>query len=379
MASTPLGPDESRRLLELVRSDRDAATREVAALPHAVQVALVCDAPLAQRAALLGVLPEPEAVIPQLPEAELCFTLKAVGLADAGWLLERATPEQVVAGVDLDVWKGYELDLATLGEWVAALADTSSASLLRSVRALDPELLVLLLKSRLLVEQKPAGDDDWQPPEGAQTLEGQFYFRAIAEKDDLADVVTLLRGLFEEEYWTYFRLMQGVVWELESDTSEWALRWRTGRLEDLGFPPWDEAMPIYRFLSPEERRALPEKERTFAVEGWSLPVWLPQLPDAPDARRRVFQAIAELEPEARRSCFYEFIAVANKIAVADRMALSDAESTPQAIEKAARFMSDGLAHVAREHGLSDPDVLRRLSLERLFIIGANLDPLAARP
>jgi hypothetical protein len=238
---------------------------------------------------------------------------------------------------------------------------------------------VLLLKSRLFVEQKPASDEDWQPPEGTQTLEGQFYFRALGDKDDLADIVVLLRTLFEEEYWTYFRLMQGVVWELESDTTEWALRWRSGRLEDLGFPPWDEAMPIYRFLSPEERVALPEKDREFAVESWALPVWLPQLPDAPDARRRVFRAIAELDPEERRSCFYEFVAMANKIAVADQLPLSDAESTPQAIEKAARFMSDGIEHVAREHGLSDPAVLRRVSLERLFTIGANLDPLAARP
>jgi hypothetical protein len=379
MASTPLGPDESRRLLELVRSDRDAAAREVASLSHAVQVALVCDAPLAQRAALLGVLPQPEAVIPELPEAELCFTVNAIGLADAGWLLECATPEQVVAGVDLDAWNGYELDLSTLSDWVGALADASQSALLRSARALDPELLVLLLKSRLFVEQKPASDEDWQPPEGTQTLEGQFYFRALGDKDDLADIVVLLRTLFEEEYWTYFRLMQGVVWELESDTTEWALRWRSGRLEDLGFPPWDEAMPIYRFLSPEERVALPEKDREFAVESWALPVWLPQLPDAPDARRRVFRAIAELDPEERRSCFYEFVAMANKIAVADQLPLSDAESTPQAIEKAARFMSDGIEHVAREHGLSDPAVLRRVSLERLFTIGANLDPLAARP
>jgi hypothetical protein len=41
--------------------------------------------------------------------------------------------------------------------------------------------------------------------------------------------VVLLRTLFEEDYWTYFRLMQGALWELASDTEEWALRWRSGR------------------------------------------------------------------------------------------------------------------------------------------------------
>lgn len=379
MASAPLDPDQSRRLLELVRSDRDAAKRAVADLSHPAQVALVCDAPLAQRAALLALLPEPEAIVPLLPEAELCFTVKAVGLSDAGWILEHATPEQVVAGVDLDAWKGYDLDLATLGEWVDALADASRPGLLRSARALDAELLVALLKMRIFVEQKPAGDEDWQPPADTQTLEGQFYFRALAENDDLAGVIALLRALFEEDYWTYFRLLQGVAWELESDTAEWALRWRSGRLEDLGFPPWDDAMRVYRFLGPEERGEVPDTDRELGVESWALPVYLPQLPEAAGPERRIFHAIAELEEDERRSAFYEFVALANKIAVADRMALSDAESTPQAIDKAARFASAGLAHVAEAQALSDVAVLRRLALERLFTVGANLDPLSARP
>ena len=61
------------------------------------------------------------------------------------------------------------------------------------------------------------------------------------------------------------------------------------------------------------------------------------------------------------------------------MPLGDAESTPRAIDKAARLISEGLAHVAVQNGLEDTDVLRRVSLERLFSVGANLDPEAARP
>jgi hypothetical protein len=50
----------------------------------------------------------------------------------------------------------------------------------------------------------------------------------------------------------------------------------------------------------------------------------------------------------------------------------------RSIEKAARLISDGIAHVASAHGLPDAEVLRRLTLERLFGIGANLDPAGAR-
>jgi hypothetical protein len=379
MASVPLPPDAAREILVQIRKDRAAAERTLAGLSPEAQAALVCDAPLARRAEVLSLLPDADAVIPLLPEAELCFTVKAIGLADAPWILEHATPEQVTASLDLDVWDGYEPDLSTMDDWIDALARTTTEALLRSVEAIDPELLLMWLRSRIQVFQKPAGDDDWQPPEQTQTLEGQFYYRALREDDDLAPIVTLLRALFVSSYWTYFRMLQGAVWELDSDLHEWALRWRTGRLQDLGFPPWDEAMRIYRFVAPEERAALPEAEGPLDVEEWHLPVWIPELPAVRDAGHRIFEAIARLESDERRAAFYAFIAVANKVAVADRMALGDADSTPQAIEKAAAFMSAGLVHVAGENGIDDLDVLRRVSLERLFAVGANLDPASARP
>jgi len=378
MAPLPLAPDDPRAVLKLARSDRRAAVDALRATPVDDQVALVCNAPLDARGELLGLLPEPERVIPLLPEAELCFTVNAIGLADSAWVLEHATPEQVTAAIDLDAWTRLEPDLPALSAWIGALASTERASFRRAVEALDPELLVLYLKSRVEVFQKAAGDDDWMAPESAQTLEGQFYYRAKNDGDDLAAISELLRMLFEEDYWTYFRVMQGAMWELEADTQEWALRWRTGRLEDLGFPSWDDSMRIYRFIRPEDRARMPEDEPPLAGSAWSLPVWIPSLPAAAGRAHRVFDAIAKLSEDERRACFYAFVAVANKIAIADSLPLSDATSIPRAIDKAAHWISEGLAHVARENGLDDVEVLRRVGLEWLFSVGANLDPERAR-
>jgi len=379
MASAPLDPAVSRRLRELVRTDRAAAGKQLSALPVDTQVELVCSTPVDGRAALLSLLDRPEPVIAALPEAELCFTVKAVGLHDAGWILDHARPEQVVAALDLDAWSGYELDLATLSDWIEAIATTDRPAMLRSLEALDPELVVLFLKSRVHVIQKPTDDEGFDPPPGSQTLEGQFHLVARSEGDDLAPIVTMLRALFDEDYWTYFRLMQGVIWELESDASEWALRWRSGRLEDLGFPSWEDSMRIYRFIPPAERAKLEAGAHPLDVSAWSLPVWLPNLPVGSDARHRIFRAVAELSDDERRACFYALTALANRIAVADRLPLSEVESTPRALEKAAHFTSEGLAHLAESSGLPDTEVLRRVSLERLFSVGANLDPASARP
>ena len=88
---------EARRLLKLARTDRRAAERELASLTPEEQATVVLEAPLSIRRQTLELLPEPEAVVPLLPEAELCYTCRAIGLEDAAWLLPMATDEQLVA------------------------------------------------------------------------------------------------------------------------------------------------------------------------------------------------------------------------------------------------------------------------------------------
>ncbi len=365
---------QSRRIFKLARTDPPAAAKAIGALSLDAQVALVCEAPLPRRGELLDLLPAPEQVIPLIPEAEFCFTVKALGLADAPAILEYATPEQVVACIDLDGWSGTSPDHQSLEAWFDALSRTENEAFLRSIRAIDPEILALHLRSRIDVELKPQ-DDDWEPADGAQTLEGQFYFTARSESDDLASIGRILHLLFDRHYWFYFRMMQSAIWELAAENEEWALRWRTGRLQDLGFPPWEESMGIYGHLRPHQLAAVPEDTRPLDLGEWKIPVWIPNLPTTGgEASSLVFQTIAQLEDSERQGCFYAFIATSNKVAVADRMILSDAEATPRAIEKAARFISDGLAFVASENELEAADVLRRVGMDRLFRVGANLKP-----
>ena len=174
-------------------------------------------------------------------------------------------------------------------------------------------------------------------------------------------------------------MIQAVQQEMAVENEEWALRWRTGRLEDLGFPSWDASMRIYGFLRPDRLADVGEDDSALDVESWSLPVWMSELPGIRSDERALFRATRELGPEERGAVFFALIALANRVAVADRMELGDPESLPGAIDKATRFASDGLEHVARENGLSLEGTLRRASIERLFRVGTNLDRDAALP
>jgi len=369
----------ARRLLKSAEKDRALAKDEMQSLSLEEQVAAVCEAPMAMRGSLLELSDTPEALIPMIPEAELCFTCKQVGVSDASWILSLATTEQIVACIDLDAWNGLSLAPEKLDGWIASLAEAGDESLLRASQAMDPELIALYLRAHADVELKPSGDEDWAPPEGGQTFEGQFYLIARRDNDDLAPLLRLLHVLFQKDYWLYFRMMHSVREEIASEISDWALRWRTNRLEDLGFPSWDRSMGIYGHLRPERLADLPNEPVATQMLEWNLPVWITALPEAADHRHPIFRAVVDLETDERARFFYDFLSLANRIAVADRRDLGDSETLPETMEKAASITSLGLEFIASEIGVAPVDVLRRTDVGRLFRVGVNLRPEGVRP
>ena len=369
-------PAGARRILELAKRDRGAARAALAALPAEEQVALICESPVPRRAELLHLVSAPEEVIPLIPPAELCFVAKAVGLTDAGWLLEHASEEQIATAIDLDAWSALAPDRGRLAEWLAALADAGEETLLRAAHGIDFELLVLLLRSRLRVLLIGRDEAD-EVPAGGLTIDGQFHLFPRESGDDLEDVMGLLTALFSQDYWFYNRLLQAVTQELEAETEESALRWRSGRLQDLGFPPIEDAKRIYSFVRKEQLAKLPSGPRALEVGEWPLPVWMPSLPAGSEGDHLLFRAMAAVGEEERRPLLFAFLALANRVAVADELPLGDAETLPAATEKAARVASLGLAHLARENAVEPTALLGRVSLERLFVVGANLAGSAA--
>jgi hypothetical protein len=101
---------------------------------------------------------------------------------------------------------------------------------------------------------------------------------------------------------------------------------------------------------------------------------MPRLPVSSTAAHSLWRALAALAPDERRVYLLAFLTLANRVAVADKLPLGDADSIPQAIEKAVSLASRGLDHLVAAHGVSPTDVLRRTTLERLFRVGFTLAP-----
>jgi hypothetical protein len=86
------------------------------------------------------------------------------------------------------------------------------------------------------------------------------------------------------------------------------------------------------------------------------------------------EALAKLASGRAADLLGYVLAVANSIAVADALPLSEPESVPRALEKAVRGIDTGLRELARARAQAPEEILDRTTPLDLFRVGATVDP-----
>jgi len=307
----------------------------------------------------------PEEIVPLLQPAELVSTIRAGGMSEGAWLLEMATPEQRIACIDLDCWGGYELATGRVVEWIDALIEAGRPTLIHAVNEFDPEVWVLAMKH--MTEVAVVGKED-DPPDGWFTEDGVVYF-GVHSDEDFARVKEIAQATFSEAQSRYYQLVYGVLFELSFETEEFALKWHEARMGDLGFPTREDSMEAYKPLAVEEAPVLDaivdEEEQSAVVPAESLPRQL--------QGSLLGEALGTLPGGRAVEVLGYVLAVANTLAVADALPLSDVDSIPEALAKAIRGIDMGLRELSRARNQAPGEVLDRSRPLDLFRIGATLD------
>jgi len=359
-------------LLRRGRRDRRSA-RELMRGRTPAELASACqDLRPESRNELLMLMDAPEQVVPLLPEAELCITIRAGGMSEAAWLLELATAEQRQACVDLDVWSETHLSHARATEWIDALIEAGRETLVRGLTELDPEFWILSLQR--MADLVVVGRED-ERPEGFFTEDGVVYFRGQCD-EDFARIKEVMQTAFSQAQPHYWKLVYGMLFELPSETEEYAKRWRDGRLADLGFPDFEWAMRVYSPLHVDEVETLD----TDALEGASAGALVPQA-ELPRQLRGtlVGEALSELPPERAADVIGYILGVANAVAVADGLSLGDGESVPRSLEKAVHGIDRGLRELAQRTATSPARLLETTRPLDLCRLGFTLDHVVREP
>jgi len=206
-----------------------------------------------------------------LEPQEFFWLMKEVGEADAVDLLRLASAEQCVFIMDMELWDGWTFSEEQACHWLTYFIEGGEARIHELLKHLDFELLQLLL-SREIVVGGGIGDqsnDEERLGDYDHTFDGVFMI-TFKNPEHSQLIGSFLSMLIKLDNPLYTALMEGVKGDVDLELEEQCQRFRTGRLQDLGFPPLDEALSIYARIHPDHFQLQEGKELASAGEGGHL-------------------------------------------------------------------------------------------------------------
>jgi hypothetical protein len=313
---------------------------------------------------ILGV-PNPGALVRALPADELYFTIREIGLADAVELVQLASAEQFRTFIDLDAWRHGQFEPRRALPWLRAARagaprDSRLASrLARKMRTLDQEVVYLVLRDAIRVHDlKVEEDPDVESDQAWRTSDRAYLVDFVVEGSDYVAIRGLLDDLEAEDPFMSSRLLGALAWELPSELEETALRWRQGRLADLGYPSQEEALSWYarpptRPAGPSEAPGQPRRAPGF---------FLAPLGD----RTLLARAAATLGDADREALDMQLVTAGNAVLVADGIDPVDLDQVRAAVTGARAMVELGLERLAGGDDAKAAEVLAGTPVKRLF-------------
>jgi hypothetical protein len=323
-------------------------------------------------------------VVRQMPVPDLYATIRDVGVEDTLEILELMSPAQVQGFLDLDGWRRDRIDPSAVGRWLGAFFAANADRAVGQLRGLDLELLTLLFKVHCTVYDL-AAEEQPEHDVGRHTVTPDQRYLIVyggVSADDATQAVLqqAVERLMGRDMLFVLRLCEAVRWELASQLEEDALRWRNGRLADLGFLPAHEAAAIFAYLDPDQ--PLPAA-RTPAV---------PPPPDSDEATSTdlttsVFlpwttitagegvlaRALAGIDDVAVRDrVAHELMLVANRVHAADGADLGDSDALKETARQVTHTVGTGLAYAVQGDETRLSATLTATSVMLLFRLGHSL-------
>jgi hypothetical protein len=305
---------------------------------------------------------DPQALVRALPPDELYLVVREVGLGDAAPLVQLASAEQFKVFLDLAAWARDAIEPRRALPWLRAaraganLEPKAAARWARKLATLDRELLFLVLRDTLHVhdlEQDP--DPEIASDRFMRTPEGKFVVEFLVEGTEYAAVRGVLDDLYAEDPFVATRLLSSIRWDLPSELEESALRWRTGRLADLGFPSAEEAAAW--FARPPRAPAGPPGAPARPAGFFLAALGRGSLLD---------RAVARLAPDDRDAVEPQVVAAVNAVLVADAVDPGDPDRVRSAFESARAYLELGLEKLAGRDDVRAAEVLAGTPVKRIF-------------
>lgn len=320
--------------------------------------------------------PQPQSLIEQMPTADLIFALKKQGLEDSKELLPMLSTKQVTEIIDLDGWNGEYLDPVATGGWLSGLYAANSAKAVNHFKNLDIEVVALLLIAHTEIHEMVDEDSIFpEIPDNTQyfqTPDGRYvvvFKSENASEDLLVFLKNALQELCAENMRFVHRMLESCRYETESMLEEEAFRWKDARMQDLGFPPLEEAREILAMVGLP---AATPREQSKPVESSELQALDPHLTQFLSDYPRVQNAIQSMVPASRMIALEKIVLAINHIHYAQRGKMGDVKALQNCTKYAMHFMDMGLEYLSNKHAVSASDLYLEHGPKYLYQTGHTL-------
>ena len=173
------------------------------------------------------------------------------------------------------------------------------------------------------------------------------------------------------------RLLVGIRAESDAEMEEAAYRWRSGRMADLGFADFHEALAVYQELDPTSVRIDAAPANSPRPRGESLEDARARLPlvmaERLEAKTPFARAVAGLgSPEEIADTHFALVALANRVLSADRVSPGDDEAVRKVLERVSATLDLAIEFLARGKAEREVAAVRGVPLQILHRLGFSL-------
>ena len=320
-----------------------------------------------------------ESAIAALSPNEVFELVHEVGFEDAQDLIALATPSQIQGCIDLDGWNKDQLDVAPLKPWLDALLESGFEKVGQVWGALDSELRALILQRQVKVYDLTLDEGPPEDSEEAIMATPDSFFQLELSGD--ADTQRVIQSLVEDLYRADADLARHTIMAARSEPAaeleESSYRWRSGRLADLGYVDFYDALDLFRPL-PADQVHIGEGSHDRLV-GEDKPRMAIVVAQEVVGRNFLARALAAIDDVAEAERVEGALMVlVNKVLAAGRAKPGQEEVVRRGALYATSTLSLGLEVIARGDLERATQALGSIGLGRMFRVGYTVTHKLAR-
>ena len=321
--------------------------------------------------------PNSEVLVRDLSPVEYTLLLKE-SPETCPLLLELAHPQQIRTVLDLDCWDKDRLRSTRVLEWLEELQRSGSQVFLRALQVMDIEMLIATFRQYIRVHAALPPEEEDEPSSYDEVLANELYRVEFVEPESPlnAQVLRLLSFLRMVDLDFYLGLMQGVMWGQDSELEDWAYRWKSGRLQDEGFPDYYDALETYNLIdlerplpvsaTPPQAPGIPESaEETGLIPGyaWSL---------TPSGSLLAQALASNFSVATQDRLCWEMVHLCNRELVIDQVDFADAAAVRASLWRVHAYLNVGIEYLSDGNTQQLVPLLTAHALRFLYQVGFTL-------